>query len=205
MTNELMKISRTVAVFFLLVMLSISAASAMEYLGPANLEPQLSSDGKTMYNAVPAVVYRVDPNPPNEQVRIPARFDMATLPETATSTFSITYAANGSTDPWGETCITFPEEAKAAFNAAAAIWGNLLNSSVPITISACWSNLGSRSILGYSGGGLSIEISLMRRVRIPGMRARWRMLWPVLISGRHPLTCISPTTAVLPGIMERTA
>ena len=153
MTSELMKISRTVAVLFLLVMLSISAASAMEYLGPVNLEPQLSSDGKTMYNAVPAVVYRVDPNPPKEQMRIPARFDMATLPETATSTFSITYAANGSTDPWGESCTTFPEEAKAAFNAAAAIWGNLLISSVPITISACWSNLGSPSILGYSGGG----------------------------------------------------
>jgi hypothetical protein len=148
-----MKISRTVAVLFLLVMLSISAASAMEYSGPVNLEPQLSSDGKTMFNAVPAVVYRADPNPPKEQMRIPARFEMATLPETATSTFSITYAANGSTDPWSASCTSFPEEAKAAFNAAAAIWGNLLSSSVPITISACWSNLGSPSILGYSGGG----------------------------------------------------
>jgi hypothetical protein len=153
MAKELMKISRTVAVLFLQVMLSISAASAKEYSGPANLEPQLSSDGKTMYNAIPAVVYRVDPNPPKEQVRIPARFEMATLPEAATSTFSITYAANGSTDPWAASCTTFPEEAKAAFNAAAAIWGNLLSSSVPITISACWSNLGSSSILGYSGGG----------------------------------------------------
>jgi hypothetical protein len=153
MANELTKVSRTVLVLVLLAMLSIPSASAMEYSGPAKLEAQLSSDGKTMYNAIPAVVYRVDPNPPKEQVRIPARFDMATLPEAATSTFSITYAANGSTDPWAANCTTFPDEAKAAFNAAAAIWGNLLSSSVPITISACWSDLGSSSILGYSGGG----------------------------------------------------
>jgi hypothetical protein len=138
--------------FFLLTPYSVLAAS--EYSGPKNLEPKLSSDGKTMFNAVPAVVYQADPNPPPKQARIPARFDIATLPEAAaTSTFSITYTPNGGTDPWDASCVTFPEEAKAAFNAAAAIWANLLSSSVPITISACWSNLGSSSILGYSGGG----------------------------------------------------
>jgi hypothetical protein len=131
----------------------ISTASAAEYLGPKQLEPQLSSDGNTMYNAIPAVVYRADPNPPNENRRISPPVNLIALPEKAAATFSITYVTNGGSDPWAASCTTFPDEAKAAFNAAAAVWGTLLNSSVPITISACWSNLGSSSILGYSGGG----------------------------------------------------
>jgi hypothetical protein len=153
MNNKLFKISYTIVVFVLALLLSISAVSAAESLGPKPLEPQLSSDGNTLYNAIPAVVLRVDTNPPPDQGRIPARFDMLTLPETATATFSVTYVPNGGTDLWGETCTTFPEEAKAAFNAAGALWGNLLQSSVPIAINACWSNLGESDTLGYSGGG----------------------------------------------------
>ena len=52
---------------------------------------------------------------------------------------------------WGQYCYTFPENAKAAFNAAASVWANLVKSSVPITIEACWASL-SGSTLGYSGG-----------------------------------------------------
>jgi hypothetical protein len=78
---------------------------------------------------------------------------MADRPEAAASTFTITYVPNGGKDPWDEPCFTFPEEAKAAFNAAAAIWANLLQSPVPITINACWATLSSSSTLGYSGGG----------------------------------------------------
>ncbi len=155
MINKVLKISYTIVAFILVLSLSTSAVSAAGYLGPAPLEPQLSIDGNMLYNAIPAVVLKVDPNPPPEQERIPARLDMLTLPETATSTFSITYVPNGGTDLWGESCSTFPDGAKAAFNAAGAIWGNLLQSSVPIAINACWSNLGSSSILGYSGGGSS--------------------------------------------------
>jgi uncharacterized repeat protein (TIGR01451 family) len=115
---------------------------------------RLSGDGKTFYHAIPAVVYVVDPNPPKSPVRIPPVFKLSTLPEEATATFAITYIPAGGTDLWGETCYTFPEEAKAAFHAAAAVWGNLLQSSVPITVNACWADLGSSSgILGYSGGG----------------------------------------------------
>lgn len=153
MKNRFLKISYTIVVFVLALSLSILPVSAAEYLGPKHLEPQLSSDGNTLYNAIPPVVLRVDPNPPPNQEHIPARFDMLTLPETATATFSITYIPNGGTDLEGKTCTTFPEEAKASFNAAAALWGNLLQSSVPITIKACWANLGEIKILGYSGGG----------------------------------------------------
>jgi len=153
MITRLMKISSTIVAFVLLLAFSFSAASATESFGPAPLQPQLSSDGNTLYNAVPVVVYRVDPDPPPQQARIPAPFNLRTLPEKATAALSITYVANGGTDLWSEPCYTFPEEAKAAFNAAAAIWGNLLQSNVPIKINACWANLGSSSILGYSGGG----------------------------------------------------
>ncbi|MFH0994522.1 MAG: hypothetical protein V1844_03375 [Pseudomonadota bacterium] len=153
MIHKLMKMRYTIAAFVLVLSLSIWTPSAAEDWVPAPLEPQLSSDGNTLYNATPAVVVRDDPNPPASQVNMPARFDMSSLPETATASFSITYVPSGGTDPWGASCSTFPEEAKAAFNAAAGIWGNLLQSSVPITINACWSNLGATTTLGYSGGG----------------------------------------------------
>jgi hypothetical protein len=128
-------------------------APAIEYYIPPPLTPQLSSDGNSLYYAAPPVVYVADPNPSAERVLIPARLNLFSLPEMATATFSITYVANGGTDPWGANCTTFPEQAKNAFNAAAAIWGKILQSSVPITISACWSNLDSVTTLGYAGGG----------------------------------------------------
>jgi hypothetical protein len=130
-----------------------SVLSRLGYFAPAALEPELSSDGKTLYNAGLPVVYVALPDPSHEPVRIPAPFDLLTAPESATATISITYVPNGGTDPWGQTCNTFPGGAQTSFNAAASIWGNIIKSAVPIRISACWANLGSSSILGYSGGG----------------------------------------------------
>jgi len=125
-----------------------------EDLLPAPLEPQLSKDEKTLHYGIPLKAVINDPNPPETPRRIPAPAWMKDLPEeAATATFSITYVPNGGTDLWGETCYTFPQEAKDAFNAAVNIWGNILKSSVPITITACWGDLGSSSTLGYSGGG----------------------------------------------------
>jgi len=131
----------------------LTPLSRSEYFVPAPLEPQLSSDGKTLYNAVPPVVYVVDPNPSQKPLRIQAPFDLLTLPpESATATFSITYVPNGVQDAFGNNCYTFPDGAKTAFEAAANIWANLIQSSVPITIKACWATLDS-GILGQSGGG----------------------------------------------------
>jgi len=117
---KLLKNTNIVAVVLIALILSISAVSAAEYLGPATLKPQLSSDGNSLYYAAPPVIYVVDPNPPAERVRIPARFDMLSLPESATATFSITYVASGGTDLWGASCTTFPEQAKPALERAAA-------------------------------------------------------------------------------------
>jgi hypothetical protein len=127
--------------------------SGSEYFVPPPLEPQLSSDGQSMYHGVAPVVYVADPNPPKEQLRVLPPRDLVELSESATATFSITYIPNGGADLWGEPCFTFPESAKAAFNAAASVWGAQVKSSVPITIEACWANLLSDTTLGYSGGG----------------------------------------------------
>lgn len=128
------------------------ASSDKDYVPPP-LKPQLSSDGKTLYNGVQPLIIVDRPKPADELRRIPPPANLQDLAETATANFTIEYVPNGGTDAWSEPCYTFPEAAKTAFNAAAAIWGNLLQSSVPITIKACWASLSSSSTLGYSGGG----------------------------------------------------
>jgi hypothetical protein len=155
MINKLLRFFCSIVTIGLLFFPNAWTAHAVEHYVPPPLTPQLSSDGNSLSYAAPPAVYVADPNPSAERVRIPARFDLLSIPESATATFSITYVANGGADPWGNSCITFPEEAKNAFIAATAIWGSILQSSVPITISACWSNLDSATILGQSGGGYS--------------------------------------------------
>jgi hypothetical protein len=118
-------------------------------------ESRLSKDGKTSWNLIPAIVLD-DPNPPYRGLRIPAPVEIDEAhPNRApsTSTFSITYLPAGSVDIDNKVCETFPDAARAVFSAAANVWGSLLTSSVPITISACWTNLGSVSTLGYSAVG----------------------------------------------------
>ncbi len=118
-------------------------------------EPQLSQDGNTLYFGVPFKAVIKDPNPPVIPRRILAPAWMKAMPEgAATDAFAITYIDKGETDLWGNTCETFPQEAKTAFNAAAEIWGNILKSSVPITIKACWTYLTGEdaNTLGRTGG-----------------------------------------------------
>jgi hypothetical protein len=66
-----------------------------------------------------------------------------------TATINVIYVAAGTTNSLGDTCLTWPADAQTAFNYAASTWGTLINSSVPITIDACWATLGS-GILGHS-------------------------------------------------------
>ena len=130
---------------------------AKDFHSPAH-GPSFTTDGVSMANTVGPRVVVVDPNPDMQGIQIPvepevqAAIDAAVAdPEAISATFSITYLAAGATDAWGNTCQTFPTAARTAFNAGAAIWGSTLQSPVPITISACWADLGSSSILGYSG------------------------------------------------------
>jgi hypothetical protein len=118
--------------------------------------PAVSADGLTLYNAVAPLVILVDRNPAMQGIKVPPDPSLQSAianPAVATSSFLFTYLVAGAADPWGQVCTTFPENAKAALAAAAAIWSNTLQSSVPIRIEACWASLSSSSILGYSGGG----------------------------------------------------
>ncbi len=119
----------------------------------ASIQPQVSVDGKTIFNGMPIKAMVNDPNPPTGLRKIALPENFSTDPSTATSSFSITYIAAGGADPWGQSCSTFPAEARTVFDAAANVWANILQSTVPITISACWSSLSSSTTLGYSGGG----------------------------------------------------
>lgn len=68
----------------------------------------------------------------------------------AQATVTIEYVASGETNQLGDTCATFPDTAKAAFDAAANIWGASLDSNVPIVIEACWTSL-PPGVLGHAG------------------------------------------------------
>ncbi len=68
----------------------------------------------------------------------------------ANATVEISYINAGQISRLGDTCLAFPETAKAAFTAATDIWATQITSSVPISIEACWSNLPT-GILGWAG------------------------------------------------------
>jgi hypothetical protein len=122
---------------------------------PESLKPQLSEDQKIIHKAQPVKVFIADPNPPTVTRYIPPPAGISAIPYDArTAAFKISYVANGDQDLWGTGCQSFPSAARDALNTAANIWANLLHSSTPITIRACWSDLGAYSqTLGYSGGG----------------------------------------------------
>ncbi len=120
---------------------------------PPERESQLSADGNTLYNADSFLVIKVDHNPEMQGIKVPGPTADDALADVgaASATFSITYVPAGGSNPFDATCETFPAAAKTAFNAAAAIWANKIQSSVPITIQACWADLGDPEILGGSG------------------------------------------------------
>jgi len=139
----------------LAVILTGSRAMAQEAgFALPELQSYLSEDSQTLYDAVRPLIVVADPDPAMQGIKTPgpSAADAMSAPEAAVSTFQFTYVAAGGQDKWGETCSTFPANAKTAFQAAAAIWAGKLKSAVPIKIRACWANLGSSSILGYSGG-----------------------------------------------------
>ncbi|MBN1936211.1 MAG: hypothetical protein JW934_16200 [Anaerolineae bacterium] len=77
--------------------------------------------------------------PPDEFTRLRA--------QTANIQITWLYGTYGSTY-----CQTWPANAQTAFEYAVGIWESLINSPVPITVDACWENMGSTSgILGGAG------------------------------------------------------
>ncbi len=122
---------------------------------PESLKPQLSENQNIIHKAQPVKVFIADPNPPTAAKYIPPPAWISEIPNDASAVApQITYVANGDADAWGVECQSFPVAARNVLNIAANIWANLLHSSYPITIRACWGDLGEDSqTLGYSGGG----------------------------------------------------
>ncbi|MCQ3978822.1 MAG: hypothetical protein DPW09_35815 [Anaerolineae bacterium] len=91
----------------------------------------------------PIVIFRYDETLPSFQVPPPdqGNVNVQAIP------FVINYnpaSCSGTVVPW-------PTEAQDAFNFAASIWGNLLNSNQTVQVDACWrSDLGA-GILGSAG------------------------------------------------------
>jgi len=114
---------------------------------------KLSANGTTLTGYLTSRDVVADPTPAINPRRIASPVNMATAALTASSTFIIHYIPAGGTTKWGRECSEFPEDAKTAFTAAADIWANIISSTVPITIKACWglyadgsSTLGTSSI-----------------------------------------------------------
>ncbi|MGR0481017.1 MAG: hypothetical protein ACTFAL_06310 [Candidatus Electronema sp. V4] len=132
---------------------SVQAAAAETAFLPSPRPAKLSADGLTVHNGGKLRAVLVDPNPVLPLRKIAPPVKLMTAAATATAEFSIIYLPAGGQDAWEEPCYAFPENAKAAFTAAASVWANLIKSDVPITIHACWASLSSSSTLGYAGGG----------------------------------------------------
>jgi hypothetical protein len=123
-----------------LVVISMAAVSVgAKSTAPAPQAPQSIGGGTP-------VVLRYDPTPSDNRVPPPQGFSQLRI---QSATITVNYLAGGTQDVFGNDCYTWPSNAQTAFNYAANIWESLINSSVPITIEACWTEL-APDILGQA-------------------------------------------------------
>jgi hypothetical protein len=136
---------RLITLWVILAMLIVPATPAT-----ASVAKQISTDmvsaRETGWTPV-SVPIMYDPNP--IPVRVEARTAAADLLSPSGATMIIDYVAAGSVNGLNDTCVAFPEQAKAAFQDAANKVGALINSPVPIRIEGCWANLPTY-VLGHS-------------------------------------------------------
>lgn len=130
--------------FVVFALIFVQGTIGQTAMGPLRPEGVALSDANTP-PPVKVMLGRNDVAP--FRIAPPASF--AAKPKTAT--FTINYLNAGETNYFDDVCVGWPEDAKAAFTYAANIWGTLLNSTVPIKISACWANMGTGGILGHGG------------------------------------------------------
>lgn len=123
---------------FLLLFPSFSTGDAAGAL-PSDLAPELST------RAGPGIHLRYDPAPSSVRIPPPQTLGMLRI---QSATITVDYLAGGYLD--GRPCYPWPDDAKTAFEYGVSIWESLIDSTVPIRINACWSELGE-GILGSSG------------------------------------------------------
>lgn len=91
--------------------------------------------------------------PPDEQnLLAPAEKNLA---------LGVSYVTNGGSIPsYGLNCVSWPVEARAAFEYALGLWAPFLDSDHPVTVRACWSEDLSGLTLGAAGAaGLEFDFS----------------------------------------------
>ena len=96
----------------------------------------------------PPVELRYDPNAAPLVVEPPLPAARPGL-QPASLSITVDYVASGDKNVMDDTCMDYPANAKAAFDAAANILQAYISSPVQIRIEACWANLGP-NILGHS-------------------------------------------------------
>jgi hypothetical protein len=153
MTKKLHGIGRTAMLIGLLLLPFAWTAPDSAAISLPPLEKILSEDGTTLFQGQSPGIFVVNRDPFYKPMHIPAPIDLRDLGQTATATFLITYSPAGEKNIFGDTCDAYPDSAKTALETSVAIWGNLVQSSVPITIKACWAALADSETLGYAGGG----------------------------------------------------
>jgi hypothetical protein len=136
------KFATTLVIVVLCLILAVSTGAGSSSAAPAPQTTQESS---------PVVMIALPWDDPTIRIPPPQPFRARRAP---TATFLINYLAAGTPDGKGATCLAWNTSAQAAFTYAANVWATLISSPVPIKIDACWANLGSPSILGYSGSSM---------------------------------------------------
>lgn len=121
----------------------------------------------------------------NTPFRVPPPASPSRL-RTPSATITVNYLAAGATNIYGDSCSTWPADAQTAFTFAVNIWGGLLNSSVPISVNACWASLAS-GLLGHAGAR-----SVIRNFTGAPMANTW---YPVALANALSGTDQNGTTA----------
>jgi hypothetical protein len=123
------------------------ALLAMASIGPGQAAAEPGEIPVEIGGTPPFIVLVADPQV--NQFHVPAPTgSLEARAENITATINIVYLQNQE-DKFGYWCEPWPSQAKAAFDAAANIWGTTLHSMVPIKVHACWTDLDS-GILGGS-------------------------------------------------------
>jgi hypothetical protein len=106
--------------------------------------------GMTQAAGFAPVTLMADPRVSTHRVKAVLPMERLLAAEAQTSTITINYLPAGA-GRFGDICTTWPAAAQAAFSYAAGIWQGKLNSSVPITIEACWATNLPPGALGHGG------------------------------------------------------
>jgi len=125
-----------------ILLLLLIAGSARVYAEPGH-EARPVPQAATSQGKVTLVA-----DPSEEIYRLPA-LPVPTGVREEGATFIIDYLSNVY-NSGGDWCDPWPEAAQNAFETAASIWSSIIQSSIPITIEACWTDIGDSRILGYS-------------------------------------------------------